>query len=58
MTTRVAIRMATVVSAAAHQLTHGLADPPGLNRDDCRPDPRHPEPVIMVHGTGLNGGNS
>lgn len=43
---------------AAHQLTHGLADPPGLNRDDCRPSPRHPVPVIAVHGTGLNGGNS
>ena len=43
---------------AAHQLTHGLADPPGLNRDDCRPTARHPEPVILVHGTGLNGGNS
>ena len=22
---------------AAYQLTHGLADPPGINRDDCRP---------------------
>lgn len=43
---------------ATYQLTHGLADPPGLNRDDCRPDPRHPEPVILVHGTGLNGGNA
>ena len=43
---------------AAHQLTHGLADPPGLNRDDCRPSAAHPEPVILVHGTGLNGGNS
>ncbi|MFL0578902.1 esterase/lipase family protein [Dietzia sp. 179-F 9C3 NHS] len=43
---------------AAHQLTHGLADPPGLNRDDCRPSPRHPVPVVAVHGTGLNGGNS
>lgn len=43
---------------AAYQLTHGLADPPGINRDDCRPTPRHPEPVILVHGTGLNGGNS
>ena len=43
---------------AAYQLTHGLEDPPGLNRDDCRPDPGHPEPVILVHGTGLNGGNS
>ena len=43
---------------AVHQLTHGLADPPGLNRDDCRPSFRHPVPVILVHGTGLNGGNS
>ncbi|MCT1433667.1 esterase/lipase family protein [Dietzia maris] len=43
---------------AAYQLTHGLADPPGLNRDDCRPSARHPVPVILVHGTGLNGGNS
>ncbi|WP_314038780.1 alpha/beta fold hydrolase [Dietzia sp. CH92] len=43
---------------AAHQLTHGLADPPGLNRDDCRPSPDRPVPVILVHGTGLNGGNS
>lgn len=43
---------------AVHQLTHGLADPPGLNRDDCRPTADKPEPVILVHGTGLNGGNS
>ena len=42
----------------AYQLSHGLADPPGLNRDDCRPDPDRPHPVILVHGTGLNGGNS
>lgn len=42
----------------AHQLTHGLADPPGINRDGCRPSPRHPVPVVLVHGTGLNGGNS
>lgn len=43
---------------AAHQLTHGLADPPGINRDDCRPTADRPTPVILVHGTGLNGGNS
>lgn len=43
---------------AVHQLTHGLADPPGLNRDDCRPTAERPTPVILVHGTGLNGGNS
>ena len=43
---------------AAHQLTHGLADPPGINRDNCRPTAEHPVPVILVHGTGLNGGNS
>jgi triacylglycerol lipase len=42
----------------AHQLTNGFADPPGINRDDCRPSARHPVPVILVHGTGLNGGNS
>lgn len=43
---------------AAHQLAHGLADPPGLNRDDCTLTAEHPAPVILVHGTGLNGGNS
>ena len=43
---------------AAHQLTHALADPPGINRDDCRPAADRPAPVILVHGTGLNGGNS
>lgn len=43
---------------AAYQLTHGLADPPGLNRDDCQPTAERPHPVILVHGTGLNGGNS
>lgn len=43
---------------AAYQLTHGLADPPALNRDDCRPTAERPHPVILVHGTGLNGGNS
>lgn len=29
---------------AAHQLTTGLADPPGLNRDDCQPSRHHPQP--------------
>lgn len=43
---------------AAYQLTHGLADPPGLNRDDCQLTADRPHPVILVHGTGLNGGNS
>ncbi|MEB8327187.1 alpha/beta fold hydrolase [Dietzia kunjamensis] len=43
---------------AAYQLTHGLADPPGINRDGCRPTAHRPVPVILVHGTGLNGGNS
>lgn len=43
---------------AAYQLTHGLADPPGIDDDTCRPGPRRPVPVILVHGTGLNGGNS
>ncbi|KAA0918661.1 triacylglycerol lipase [Dietzia sp. ANT_WB102] len=43
---------------AAYQLTHGLADPPGINRDDCQPAADRPVPVILVHGTGLNGGNS
>lgn len=43
---------------AAYQLTHGLADPPGINRDDCRPTAQRPAPVILVHGTGLTGGNS
>ncbi|UVE96751.1 triacylglycerol lipase [Dietzia sp. B32] len=43
---------------AVHQLTHNLTDPPGINRDDCRPTAHHPVPVILVHGTGLNGGNS
>ena len=43
---------------AAHQFTHGFADPPGINRDDCRPTSDKPEPVILAHGTGLNGGNS
>ena len=43
---------------AAHQITNGLADPPGINRDDCRPSAHHPVPVILVHGTGLNGGIS
>ena len=43
---------------AAHQLTNGLTDPPGINRDDCRPTAERPTPVILVHGTGLNGGNS
>lgn len=43
---------------AVHQLTHNLADPPGINRDECRPTAQRPVPVILVHGTGLNGGNS
>ena len=43
---------------AAYQLTHALADPPGLNRDDCQLTAERPRPVILVHGTGLGGGNS
>ena len=43
---------------AVHQLANGLADPPGINRDDCRPTAERPTPVILVHGTGLGGGNS
>src|SRR5699024_915066 len=33
-----------------------LTDPggslPGVNDWDCRPGPAHPEPVILIHGTG------
>ncbi len=34
------------------ELTHPGGSLPGVNEWDCRPGPDHPEPVVLVHGTG------
>jgi triacylglycerol lipase len=48
------IYAAAPAAAADEPLPPQGASPPGTNDFACKPPPRHPYPVILVHGTFLN----
>ncbi|MEU8899724.1 alpha/beta fold hydrolase [Nocardia sp. NPDC048505] len=39
------------LAAAIYQKTHPSAVPLGVNNFECAPDPAHPRPVVLAHGT-------
>ncbi|WP_202638320.1 esterase/lipase family protein [Bailinhaonella thermotolerans] len=50
--------LANFPATVALSMTDPERSPAGANDWSCRPTPRHPEPVVLVHGTWANAYNS
>ncbi|WP_082393268.1 esterase/lipase family protein [Nocardia arizonensis] len=50
--------MSVWTTAFAYGLSHPDLAPPGANDWHCEPSPRHPRPVVLLHGTWENAYNN